>query len=277
MAPQRLVQSVVRSLEILEALAGSHELGLAEIASRTGLGASTVHRLLATLVARGYVVQSRTSRRYLLGYKLAELAGVLSDRTDQLCQLARPHLVAIREATGESANLSVLVPPNAVYVDNVDGTHGVRMLARIGTAVPAHASAAGKAILAFVPRDSVGAIVGSEPLRALTPNTITTLDALADELVAIRAVGYATDNEEHESGVGCVAAPIFDDDVGVIAAVSVSAPTQRIDANDPAKLGLLLAERATAISHAIRRNDKQTEAAPSSVPPAAGPGEPGPA
>src|SRR5579862_4828256 len=165
--PPPPVQSVVRSLDILEALAAERELGVVEIAARTGLRPSTVHRLLATLVARGYAAQSRPSGRYVLGYRLAELAGVLGERSERLRALARPHLALIREATGESANLSVLAPPDAVYIDHVDGTRAVRMTARIGAAVPAHASAAGKAMLAFGGRDAIGEL----RLEALTERT----------------------------------------------------------------------------------------------------------
>ena len=246
-----LVQSVARSLEILEALASGGELGVVAIATRTGLRPSTVHRLLATLVARGYAVQSRPTGRYVLGYKLAELAGVLSDRSERLRTLARPHLAAIREATGESANLSVLAAPDSVYIDHVDGTRAVRMSARIGATVPAHAGAAGKAMLAFTGREAAAELLGGEPLPALTAHTITTLAALDAELETIRGRGYAIDDEEHELGVGCVAAPILDRHGGAVAALSVSAPTQRIHAADPAVLGQLLADHAAVISRAL--------------------------
>ncbi len=249
--PKQMVQSVARSLEILEALAEGEELGLVEIATRTGLRPSTVHRLLGTMVARGYAVQSRPTGRYMLGFKLAEMAGVVNERTDRLRTLARPHLSIIQQATGESANLSVLVPPNAVYVDQVDGTRAVRMSAQIGAAVPAHASAAGKAMLAFMPPGALHKLVGNGPLPALTSATITSLATLESELEEIRRSGYAIDEEEHEPGVGCVAAPVFDDHAGVVAAISVSAPTQRIHASDPAALGALLTDQAAAISKTL--------------------------
>jgi len=235
-----LVQSVARSLEILEALAGDQELGLVEVANRTHLQPSTVHRLLATLVARGYAVRNNASGRYALGYKIAELAG---DRHDRLRAIARPHLAIVQRETGETANLSVLAPPNAIYIDQVDGTRAVRMLARIGAAVPAHASAAGKAMLAHSPAERLAAL----PLPALTPRTITTLGALERELEAIRARGYARDDEEHETGVGCVAAPILDHREHAVAALSVSAPIGRIRDG----YGPLLAQQAAAISRAL--------------------------
>lgn len=241
----------MRSLEILEALADGGEQGIVEIAARTGLRPSTAHRLLATLVARGYAVQARPSGRYVLGYRLAELAGAVGERSERVRALARPHLAAICEATGESANLSVLAPPDAVYVDHVDGTHAVRMSASIGVSVPAHASAAGKAMLARVPDANVAQLVGGEPLRALTERTITTLADLRRELDGVRERGYAIDDEEHEPGVGCVAAPILDPLGGAVAALSVSAPAPRIEAAGRDRLGHLLVRHATRIAREL--------------------------
>ena len=118
------------------------------------------------------------------GYKLTELADAAGQRTARLRALARPALELVQAATGESANLSVLAAPSAVYVDQVEGTRAVRMLARIGAAVPAHASAAGKAMLAREPAGSAGELLGGDPLPAFTANTITTLEALEAELEA---------------------------------------------------------------------------------------------
>jgi len=247
----QLVQSVARGLSLLEALAAEPELGLLELSARCGLRPSTAHRLLTTLIARGYAVQSRPSGRYALGFKLAELAGVLSDRTDRLREAARAQLAAIQRATGESANLSVLVGASAVYIDQVDGTRAVRMSAQLGAAVPAHASAAGKAMLAFAPASAVVDLLGSQTLAAETDSTITSLPELERALATVRELGYAIDDEEHEPGVGCVAAPIFDAHGTAVAALSVSAPIQRIRVGGPARLGSLISEHAGAISRAL--------------------------
>jgi IclR family acetate operon transcriptional repressor len=207
---------------------------------------------LSTLVARGYAAQSTTGGHYLLGPKVAELAAALNDRSGLLRTIARPHLTTVQRSTGESANLSVLLTRNTVYIDHVDGIRSVRMLAQIGAAVPAHASAAGKAMLAHLAPQSLREILGGDPLEALTPATITTLDELERQLATIRSRGYALDDEEHEPGVGCVAAPVFDERAAVVAAISVSAPVQRIRSEDPAKLGALLAAQAGEISRSVR-------------------------
>jgi IclR family acetate operon transcriptional repressor len=242
---------VGRSLDLLEALAEPGELGLAQVASRTGLQPSTAHRLLATLVERGYVTQNAETGRYLLGYRLLELATGVQARTERLRALTRPHLLAVQKITGETASLTILEPPSLVYVDQVEGSRSVRMFARLGAAVPPHTTASGKAILAFTKSPPLAEICGPEPFDALTPRTITTLTTLEQELARVRRRRYAVDNEEHEVGVSCVAAPIFDHDGAVRAAIGVSGPTPRIRGADTAELGELVSNRAAEISRAL--------------------------
>ena len=169
--PQPRVQSLERALDLLEALAGTDEVGVSELAAQTGLVPSTAHRLLATLVSRGYAAQSAASGRYLLGYKLLELTSGLHDRLERLRVAARPHLEAIMERTGETTNLVVLEGRSAVYIDSVSGTRSVRLFTEIGQAIPAHSSGSGKALLAWA---DVEALFGADPLPASTPHTLTT-------------------------------------------------------------------------------------------------------
>ena len=244
------VRSVDRSLAILEVLGGANDVALADIAARTGLAPSTAHRLLATLLARGYAIQSHANGRYMLGYKITELAGVIGERAGRLRALARPHLEAVREATGETASLSVLAPPNAVYIEQVEGLRSVRMLARIGAAVPAHASAAGKVLLAASPPDALSTMLGGDALPALTPSTITSVAALQQELDQIRRQGFAVDDQEHEIGVTSVAVASFDRN-GAAVAISVTAPSLRIAPHDLGVVAELLIRHADALSQEL--------------------------
>ena len=205
------VQSLERAFDLLEALGDGGELGVTELANRTGLVPSTAHRLLHTLAKRGYVSQSSESGRYLLGYKVVEVASGLEHRLERLRVVARPHLEGIQRETGETVNLVVLDADRVVYVDQVEGSRQVRMFTTVGTSVPAHTTGSGKAILANGPSEAVEALYGGrEPLQRLTEHTLTTLDALEDDFARIRRRGYALDNEEHEEGVGCVAVAVFD-------------------------------------------------------------------
>ncbi len=250
MAQQR-VQSLDRALDLLEALATTDELGVSDIAARTGLVPSTAHRLLGTLVARGYAAQNPSSGRYLIGYKLLELTSGLHDRLARLRAAARPHLESIQRETGETTNLVVLEGRNVVYIESVAGTRSVRLFTEVGRAIPAHTAGSGKALLAWRAPGDVAALLGGEPLAASTSRTLTSLEALQDDFARIRRRGYATDNEEHELGVACVATPVFDHAGLALAAISVSGPTPRILHADTADLAGLLREHASDVSRAL--------------------------
>jgi DNA-binding IclR family transcriptional regulator len=255
-APRRdSVQSVSRAFDILEALAGNDELGVTELATRTGLVPSTAHRLLATLARRGYVSQRAASGRYALGYKLVELANGLEQELARLRRVARPHLEGVQRATEETTNLVVLDGDRVIYVDQVQGTRSVRMFTIVGADALAHTTAAGKAILAFGPPEVVAALYSErDGLERLTPRTLASVEALEEDLARTAKRGYAIDNEEHEEGVSCVAAPVLDGDGRPRAAISISAPTARVLHPDTAELGELLREHAERISAALGRS-----------------------
>jgi IclR family acetate operon transcriptional repressor len=246
------VQSLDRAFDLLEALADGAELGVTELAHRTELVPSTVHRLLGTLAKRGYVAQSADSGLYRLGYKVAEIAGGLEQALMHLRAVARPHLERISAQTGETVNLVVLEGERVVYVDQVEGTRRVRMFTAVGTAALAHTTGAGKAILAYGGPDTAKLLYeGREPLERLTPGTLVTLAELEDDFARIRARGYALDEEEHEVGVGCIAAPVFDEAGAPVAAISVSGPTTRILASDLGELAGLVVRHAGEASVAL--------------------------
>lgn len=246
------MQSVERAFDLVEALAGGDELGVTELAERTGLVPSTAHRLLATLTKRGYVTQSSASGRYVLGRKVAELASGFEHSLTRLRSAARPQLERVRQATGESANLTVLEGDRVIYVDQVEGTRNVRMFTAVGAAAPAHTTASGKAMLAYGPPEALAALhPDGAQLERLTPRTLTTLEALREDLERIARRGYAIDNEEHEEGVSCVAVPIFDHAGRPCAAISISAPTARIVHANTGELGELLRRHGELISLAL--------------------------
>ena len=246
------VQSLERAFDLLEALAAGGELGVTELAHRTGLVPSTAHRLLHTLTKRGYVTQSPETGRYLLGYKVVEVASGLERRLERLRVAARPHLEVIQRATGETVNLVVLDADRVVYVDQVEGSRNVRMFTTVGSSVPAHTTGSGKAIMANGPPEAVEALYGGrEPLQRLTEHTLTSLAALEEDFGQIRRRGFALDNEEHEEGVGCVAVAVFDHTGRPCAAMSVSGPSARILGANTSELGSLLIEHAGKVSDAL--------------------------
>jgi IclR family acetate operon transcriptional repressor len=242
---------VARAFALVEALAAREEAGLVELSRELSLHPSTAHRLLATLIECGYATQSPTSGRYRLGRKALELASGSQARDARLRSVARPHMEAIRAAVDESTNLVALDGLSAIYVDQVESRRAVRLFAEPGLRVPAHTSGAGKAMLAFQDEDALAELFGNEPLERLTPRTITSAETLRKELVRVRKRGYALDNEEHEEGVSCLGAPIFDDGGNACAAISVSAPSARLHRCGLVELGGLLARHALEISREL--------------------------
>ena len=167
--PQQRVQSLDRALDLLEALAGTDELGVSEIAAQTGLVPSTAHRLLGTLVARGYAAQSPTAAATCSATSCSSSRAGCRTGCAGCKTAARPHLEAIQDETGETTNLVVLEGRNVVYVDSVSGTRSVRLFTEIGHAIPAHTSGAGKALLAWRDPADVEALLGGAPLQRLHP------------------------------------------------------------------------------------------------------------
>jgi DNA-binding IclR family transcriptional regulator len=253
------VQSVARAFALLEALAARDEAGLVELARDVSLHPSTAHRLLAALIDCGYANQSPTTGRYRVGRKVQELASGSKARDARMRSLVRPHLEAIRADVDETTNLVALDGLSAIYLDQVESRHAVRLFAEPGRRVPAHTSGGGKAMLAFQDDELLDRLYASEPFEALTSHTIITAAALREELRDVRRRGYALDNEEYEAGVSCVAAPIFDGSGFACAAISVSAPSARLHHRGLVELGQLLARHAAEASRELGYEERSAD------------------
>ena len=224
------VQSVERALELLEALADPGEArGVSELGRATGLPVATIHRLLATMVARGYVRQDTASHKYTLGSHLIRLGEAA---TRHFTRFAHPYLAELMEASGETANLAVFEDGQVAYVAQVPSRHHrVRMFTEVGRRVLPHTSGVGKVVLAFRPRAEVETLLARTGLPQRTPRTITELERFLAELDTVARQGYAIDSGEEEVGVRCLAVPVFG--VGEsAAAMSVSAPEGRLEPKD---------------------------------------------
>jgi IclR family acetate operon transcriptional repressor len=237
---------VERAVAVLDALAdGAAELGTNELARRTGLNASTVSRLLATLAAAGLVEHVPGSGRYRLGVRLVQLGNAVLARLD-LRALARPQLEALVEATRETATLSVPGDPDAITVDFVLSPASVQSVAQIGRPSIAHATATGKVMLAF---GAGGLPAGG--LRAYTPRTITDPRVLAEEVERVRSLGWAQAVREREEDLSALAAPVRGSRGELAAALGVQGPAARLD-EEAMRLAVgVLLERAEAVSHAL--------------------------
>jgi IclR family transcriptional regulator, acetate operon repressor len=244
------VQSLERALDILEVLGRSEaELGVSEIGLAVGLANGTVHRLLSTLSRRGYARQVSDSRKYTLGPRAITLA---SSSRERLGPLARPFLRELMEVCRESANLAALDRNSVVYIEQVPAPRMVRMFTEPGNRVPPHASGTGKVLLAFQPPEAVKAVLGRSGLARFTPHTITDKDRLFEELERIKEQGYATDYEELEEGVRCVAAPVSGAEGRVVAAISVSGPAGRLQGERLDEIVPEIKRIAQALSRSLR-------------------------
>jgi len=216
------VQSVERSFTLLEHLADcGGRATLRELALRSGLPAPTIHRLVRTLLDRGYVRQE-PSRAYALGPRLVRL-GDTAGRV--LGAWVQPVLVELVEATGETANMAMLDGDRVVYLAQAPSKHSMRMFTEVGRRVHVHCTAVGKALAAQLPEAELRDILAREGLPAQTQHTLTDPDALVRHLAQVREQGFATDEQEQELGVRCVAVPVLQALARV--ALSVSGPEAR--------------------------------------------------
>lgn len=221
------VQSVDRALALVEVLAKSASgLPLTELTQRASLNISTGHHLLATLIKWGYVART-SGRRYALGARGLHLAQAFLKQVD-LPRRAQPHAERISEETGETVRLAVLQGDAVTTLLTREGRHAVRVDAgAVGYAGAAHATAIGKAMLAWLPEHEIHRILAVRGMAAFTPNTIVKPDILIEELRLVRRNGHALDREEFQPGVICVGAAIRNHLGAVVGAISASAPTLR--------------------------------------------------
>ena len=227
-APRRMrLSSVANAIRLTKAFTeNEYEMGISALATRLGLAKSTVHRLATTLVEYGMLEQNRDTGRYRLGLALFELGTLVRRKMDVMGE-AQGQIHALADLTGETVQLAILDHLSVLYIRIRESRQAVRMSTGLGSRAPAHCTSVGKALLAWQPPEVVRAVI-ENGLPRFTPNTITEAQALMEELATIRSRGYALDDEEIESGLRCVAAPIRDHSARVVAAISVAAPTQRM-------------------------------------------------
>jgi IclR family acetate operon transcriptional repressor len=245
------VQALARALSVLDHLAQAEGgLTLTEVAQRAGLAPSTAHRLLTTLEGVRYVRFDPEGRLWTVGVQ-AFIAGSGFLRTRDVVRMARPHMRALMEESGETANLAVPDQDTAVYLAQVECREMMRSLARLGARVPLHCSGVGKALLAAMAPGERARIVARAGLPAMTDRTVVDPSRLEADLGEIRARGYAIDDGEHAVGLRCVAAVVRDEHGDPACAVSISGPMARITDARMAQLGAMVRETADRVSAEI--------------------------
>jgi DNA-binding IclR family transcriptional regulator len=241
------IQVIERMMKLLEVLAQHPEpLGLKQVAQYAGLHPSTAHRILSAMAA-DRLVDRLEPGAYRLGMRLLELGNLVKSRIS-VRELALPVMRELHAQTGETVNLSVRHDDEIVYVERTSsGRSAMRVVHVIGARAPLHVTAAGKLFLLEDGFARLRDYVKRTGLAALTRNTLTGLPQLERDLERAQRQGWATDNEEAEVGVRCVAAAIRDDAGTLIAALSLSTPADRMKV----QWGPLIKETAERVSRAI--------------------------
>jgi IclR family acetate operon transcriptional repressor len=245
------VQSVDRALSILETLAEDDEgYRLSDLAIRTGLSTSTVHRLLATLESRRFVQFDRTESKWHVGARAFTVGATFAGRRN-FSALAVPFLRKLRDLTRETANLAVVDDEFIIVLTRMDSREIMRSVTKVGGRVSMVASGVGKAVLAAYSNEDVSAIIRHHGMPRLTEKSIVRPSELFRELETIRRQGYAIDDEEACIGLRCVAAVVYNDCSEPLAAISVSGMTSRLTDDRLPALGQTVREVAAELTTAL--------------------------
>lgn len=236
-----------RAFSIIELLATSPNLGLTEISTKLEYSKSTVHNIVTTLTTQGVLEKNFDTSRYHLGIKLIEL-GYIAQGEVAVRKIAYPYLRRLNEELDETIHLTVLDNRQVLYIDCIESKKRLRTYSVIGVRAQLHCTSVGKAIMAFLPPAEIDAIIELCGLKKYTSNTITDKQTLLKELKWIVEAGYAIDNMEHENGLRCVGAPIFDNHNEVFASLSISGPETRITMEKVEEIAPILIEAAQDIS-----------------------------
>ena len=239
------VGAVDKALHALQVLRERGPCAVSDVAVQVGVSRSTAHRLLGTMVGRGFVAQDPLTRNYLLGPFLTEM-GVQPTAIAAIIERSRPYLAELSAEVRETVQLQVLEGNRCRFVAGIDGQQQLKTSVRVGSVLAAHATAGGKVLLAELSRNQVEALI-APGLPRYTSRTIADPAALQAELDGIRRRGYAVNHQESEEGIVAVAVALRGPTGGVVAAVSVSLPSVRAGADRIASIVAALHRTASRI------------------------------
>lgn len=228
---------------------GPAAVGVSEIARQLDLSKAVVHRILQSLASRSFVVADPVTREYRLGTSAVAL-GARALRDLDLRRVARPVLRRLRDDTGETTTLSELVDHSRVYLDQFESRQEIKMTVELGRPYPLYAGASSRAILAFLPPETVQRVLDSG-LPPLTARTVNSPDELLRGLGPVRQQGYATSLGERQPGAGSVAAPVFNIEGEVVGSLSVCGPVSRFGGEVMARYAPMVVAAAGEVSRAL--------------------------
>jgi IclR family acetate operon transcriptional repressor len=244
------VQSLDRAIALLAAIAEADGLTLTDLAARAGLPLSTAHRMLQTLQRRGLAEFEAGTQLWCVGVETFRIGSAFLRRR-KLVDRGREAMLTLAAESGETVNLAVAEEDGVVFVSQVETHEPIRAFFRPGSRAMFHCSGVGKAILAHRPADLVAATLKRSGLPRFTPTTLSTLPALLADLAAVRARGFAVDDEERNPGMRCVGAAIFNEHGEAVAGLSVSGPTVRMTPEAALRMGPLVRAAAEQVTRAV--------------------------
>lgn len=245
--PTYAIESVDNALRLLLLIERDGQLRVSEASEALGVAVSTAHRLLAMLQYHGFVRQDPDSRIYLAGPTLIRL-GLTAVRGMDLRTVARPFIEALRDETRETVHVAVLRGQEVLFVDSVEGLNALRVASRVGSTMWAHCTSVGKALLASLPENDLLARYPNKTLPGITEHSITSRDALLEELKRVRAKGYAWSTGESEEGVGSVGVVIHGPNRPLIGAISAAYPLLRASRHRVVEIAKSVKHTADAIA-----------------------------
>lgn len=245
------IQSLDRGLIIMQTIARLGEpVSIARLADILQIDQSSVFRLVKTLEGRGFVAHDFGNRSYVLGpavWRLSEQSTWIQNLVD----MCRERLMKLAKDTGETAHIGVLLGKETLIVDNEMGDRTIGVAVHKGSSGLLHCLSVSKALLVDFDKAQLARVLGQEPFRAMTRNTITTLDGMVAELTITRSRGYAVDDEEYHRGIRCIGAPIRDGSDKVVAGISISAPVDRLQRSQFQEFGEVVMRAAADISEEL--------------------------
>ena len=245
------VPSVDRAVRIFELLAHSQRgLSLSEISRNLALPKSSVYLVLTTLEKNGYLQKNIQTGRYCFGLKLISLSRNALENLD-LRQVARPFLQKVAQETKLTVHMAILERGEAVIIDRIEAPGIVKLATWIGRRLDVNCTGVGKALIAFIPEELFDRQFTAKALTKHNERSIVSIPGLKKELLQVRKLGYALDDEEDEIGLRCIGAPIFDDSREVVAALSVAGTVTQIPMERVSELGNKVKQAADAISSSL--------------------------
>ncbi len=253
----KTLQTLERGLDALGLLAET-DLGPTEIANLLGVDRATAHRILRTLVKRGFVKKRDFDSTYQANLlRFLEIVEKLTSRgTRNWLTLAESCLEELHASTGLSANLCMAGNREMVYMLRIIGSTGLAVNNPPGTKRALHCTAVGKAYLGALPDPELRALLATLPMPSMTPQTITSAAVLTRQIAESRLQGFYVDDGEMNSRIRCVASPILEGNRRPIAAIGVSGPVEVVSKARLAEIGPLVVEKARQVSHALGYRDR---------------------